>query len=35
MGGRFEESEANSVGGRVLGTVLEECVGSKDKGRKI
>lgn len=35
LGRRFEEGEADSVGGRVLGTVLEECVGSKDKGRKV
>ena len=35
LGRRLEEREADSVGGRVLGTVLEECVGRKDKGRNI
>ena len=35
LGRRFKESGADSIDGRVLGAVLQECIGGKDKGRKI
>ena len=31
----FEESGADPIGGRVLGAVFQECIGSNEEGRKV